>query len=157
MVKVTLKNGKEHDALNETVVYPSGNPNIRSRMEIHMAEDAMTAAEFETAFMDETATVEIKMQGIADADDPGLSLIHILAGSPSNIKSFSFSRLAIKASTFLAISFCSLILSPFRFFGAGFSSLEAISSSTVTPKYSAIFNLLASVGIDCFQRLATDF
>ena len=40
MVKVTLKNGKEHDALNETVVYPSGNPNIRSRMEIHMAEDA---------------------------------------------------------------------------------------------------------------------
>ena len=71
MLKVTLKNGNEYDALNETVVYPSGSPNIRSRMEIHMAEDAMTAAEFETAFMDETATVEIKMQGIADADDPG--------------------------------------------------------------------------------------
>lgn len=71
MVKVTLKNGKEYDALNETVVYPSGSPNVRSRMEIHMAEDAMTVAEFETAFMDETATVEIKMQGIADADDPG--------------------------------------------------------------------------------------
>ena len=71
MLKVTLKNGNEYDALNETVVYPSGSPNIRSRMEIHMAEDAMTAAEFETTFMNETATVEIKMQGIADADDPG--------------------------------------------------------------------------------------
>ena len=70
MVKVTLKNGKEHDALNETVVYPSGNPNIRSRMEIHMAEDAMTAAEFEAAFMDEAATAEIRLTKTTDEDDP---------------------------------------------------------------------------------------
>ncbi|KJF41172.1 hypothetical protein TQ39_02925 [Ruthenibacterium lactatiformans] len=71
MLIITLKNGRKYDALNETVVYPSGSPNVRSRMEIHMAEDTMTAAEFEAAFMDETATAEIKMQGIADADDPG--------------------------------------------------------------------------------------
>ena len=71
MLKVTLKNGNEYELLEDTTVYPSGSPNARSRMEIHMAEDALTAAEFETAFMDETATVEIKMQGIADADDPG--------------------------------------------------------------------------------------
>ena len=71
MLKVTLKNGNEYELLEDTTVYPSGSPNARSRMEIHMGEDAMTAAEFEAAFMDETATVEIKMQGIADADDPG--------------------------------------------------------------------------------------
>ena len=70
MLKVTLKNGNEYDALNETVIYPSGSPNIRSRMEIHMGEDAMTAAEFETAFMDEAATTEIRLTKTTDEDDP---------------------------------------------------------------------------------------
>lgn len=55
MLKVTLKNGNEYELLEDTTVYPSGSPNARSRMEIHMGEDAMTAAEFETAFMDEAA------------------------------------------------------------------------------------------------------
>ena len=49
MLKITLKNGKEYGALDGTAIYPSGSPNARSRMEIHMAEDAMTAAEFEAA------------------------------------------------------------------------------------------------------------
>ena len=39
-------------------------------MEIHMSEDAMTAAEFEAAFMDEAATEEIRLTRTADADDP---------------------------------------------------------------------------------------
>ena len=52
MLKITLKNGKRYDALDGTAIYPSGSPNARSRMEIHMGEDAMTAAEFEAAFMD---------------------------------------------------------------------------------------------------------
>lgn len=50
MLKVTLKNGNEYELLEDTTVYPSGSPNARSRMEIHMAEDAMTTAEFEAAF-----------------------------------------------------------------------------------------------------------
>ena len=70
MLIITLKNGRKYDALNEMVVYPSGSPNVRSRMEIHMAEDAMTAVEFEAAFMDETATEEIRLTRIADEDDP---------------------------------------------------------------------------------------
>ena len=42
MLKVTLKNGNEYELLEDTTVYPSGSPNARSRMEIHMGEDAMT-------------------------------------------------------------------------------------------------------------------
>ena len=58
MLKVTLKNGNEYELLEDTTVYPSGSPNARSRMEIHMGEDAMTTAEFEAAFMDEAATTD---------------------------------------------------------------------------------------------------
>ena len=70
MLKVTLKNGNEYELLEDTTVYPSGSPNARSRMEIHMSEDAMTAVEFEAAFMDEAATEEIRLTRTADADDP---------------------------------------------------------------------------------------
>ena len=70
MLKILLKNGKEYEVLDSTVVYPSGSPNARSRMEIHMDEDAMTAAEFEAAFMDEAATVEIRLTKMTDEDDP---------------------------------------------------------------------------------------
>ena len=70
MLKITLKNGKEYSALDGTAIYPSSSPNARSRMEIHMSEDAMTAAEFEAAFMDEAATEEIRLTRTADADDP---------------------------------------------------------------------------------------
>ena len=45
MLKVTLKNGNEYELLEDTTVYPSGSPNARSRMEIHMGEDAMTTAD----------------------------------------------------------------------------------------------------------------
>ena len=61
MLKVTLKNGNEYELLEDTTVYPSGSPNARSRMEIHMGEDAMTTAEFEAAFMDEAATAKIRL------------------------------------------------------------------------------------------------
>ena len=71
MLKVTLKNGNEYEVLNETVVYPSGNPNARSRMEIHMEEDAMTAAEFEATFMDEAATAEIRLTKTRDENSDG--------------------------------------------------------------------------------------
>lgn len=69
MLKVTLKNGNEYELLEDTTVYPSGSPNARSRMEIHMGEDAMTAAEFEAAFMDEAATAEIRITKTGDGGD----------------------------------------------------------------------------------------
>ena len=58
MLKITLKNGKRYDALDGTAIYPSGSPNARSRMEIHMSEDAMTAAEFEAAARIDCRTVK---------------------------------------------------------------------------------------------------
>ena len=76
MLKVTLKNGNEYELLEDTTVYPSGSPNARSRMEIHMVEDAMTAAEFEAAFstcvaafMDEAATAKIRLTKTTDEDN----------------------------------------------------------------------------------------
>ena len=61
MLKITLKNGKEYTALDSTAVYPSGNPNARSRMEIHLPEDAMPVDTFAAIFADENATSEIRM------------------------------------------------------------------------------------------------
>ena len=69
MLKILLKNGKEYEVLDSTVVYSSNNPNSRSSMEIHMAEDAMTAAEFEAAFMDEAATAKIRLTKTTDEDN----------------------------------------------------------------------------------------
>lgn len=69
MLKVTLKNGNEYELLEDTTVYPSGSPNARSRMEIHMGEDAMTTAEFEAAFMDESATDELRITKTGDGGD----------------------------------------------------------------------------------------
>ena len=61
MLKITLKNGKEYTALDSTAVYPSGNPSTRSRMEIHLPEDAMPVDMFAAIFADENATSEIRM------------------------------------------------------------------------------------------------
>lgn len=67
---ITLENGEEYEALENTAVYPSNSPSIRSRMEIHMDGDAMTTAEFEAAFMDEDATAKIRLTKTTDEDDP---------------------------------------------------------------------------------------
>ena len=70
MLKITLKNGKEYAALDSTAVYPSGNPNARSRMEIHLPEDAMPVDTFAAIFADEDATSEIRMTRTVDEDNP---------------------------------------------------------------------------------------
>ena len=38
---------KTYPACKETVIYPSGNAAVRNRLEIHLAEDAMSWADFE--------------------------------------------------------------------------------------------------------------
>ena len=63
------ENGNEYELVEDTTVYPSGSPNARSRMEIHMGEDAMTTAEFEAAFMDEAATAKIRLTKTTDEDN----------------------------------------------------------------------------------------
>lgn len=70
MLKITLKNGKEYTALDSTAVYPSGNPSTRSRMEIHLPENAMPVDTFAAIFADENATSEIRMTRTVDEDNP---------------------------------------------------------------------------------------
>ena len=70
MLKITLKNGKEYTALDSTAVYPSGNPNTRSRMEIHLPEDTMSVDTLAAIFADEEATSEIRMTRTVDEDNP---------------------------------------------------------------------------------------
>ena len=70
MLKITLKNGKEYAALDSTAVCPSGNPNTRSRMEIHLPEDTMSVDTLAAIFADEEATSEIRMTRTVDEDNP---------------------------------------------------------------------------------------
>lgn len=70
MLKITLKNGKEYAALDSTAVYPSGNPNTQSRMEIHLPEDTMSVDTLAAIFADEEATSEIRMTRTVDEDNP---------------------------------------------------------------------------------------
>lgn len=68
MIKVTLKNGKEYEVLEPTTVYPSGLPNIRSKMEIYIDESAMTLEALEKVFSDESVTDEIRITKTKDDD-----------------------------------------------------------------------------------------
>lgn len=61
MIKITLKNGKEYEVLDSTLVYPSGMSSVRNKMEIHLDESFMTLTELEKIFTDEKATDEIRV------------------------------------------------------------------------------------------------
>ena len=61
MIKITLKNGKEYEVLDSTLVYPSGMSGVRNKMEIHLDESSMTLTELEKIFTDEKATDEIRV------------------------------------------------------------------------------------------------
>lgn len=69
MLTLTLANGNEYEVLEETAVYPSGSPSLRSRMEVHMPPDAMALEQFAAAFSDEAATAELRLAKTVDADD----------------------------------------------------------------------------------------
>lgn len=51
----------EYEIHPDTTVYPSGNANVRSRMEVHMAEDAMTLADFEALMTDASKTGTVRI------------------------------------------------------------------------------------------------
>ncbi|MBR0341014.1 MAG: hypothetical protein IJH64_01940 [Oscillospiraceae bacterium] len=66
MLIATFLDGTQYEVLDNTTVYPSGSPMIRSHMELHMAEDAMTIEEFETLLSDENKTRTITFTMIND-------------------------------------------------------------------------------------------
>lgn len=61
MLKIKSKNGNEYEVLAQTAVYPSGSPDLRSRMEIHMAADAMGLEDFAALFGDAQQTAELHL------------------------------------------------------------------------------------------------
>lgn len=62
MLKIRLTDGAEYPVLENTAIYP-GASNVRSRFEIHMAQDAMSVGEFTALFTDESKTSEMHLVG----------------------------------------------------------------------------------------------
>jgi len=69
MIRVKLKNSDEYEALMQTAVYPSGSPALRSRMEIHMAADAMGLEDFAALFGDTQQTAELHLVNMETGSD----------------------------------------------------------------------------------------
>lgn len=62
MLKLTLADKSEYEVIKQgTAVYPSYSTTIRNRMEIHMKENAMTLAQLEKLFTDNTKTSSITL------------------------------------------------------------------------------------------------
>lgn len=59
MLKIIFNDKTEIEVLENTTVYPSGSSTSRSYAEIHLAEDAMSLADLETLFKDETKTASM--------------------------------------------------------------------------------------------------
>ena len=63
MALTIILGGREYAAHTDTTVYPSGNPGIRSRMEIHMPEGTMDLEDFALLMGDEAVTETIRLVG----------------------------------------------------------------------------------------------
>jgi len=68
-LKIKFKNGNEYEVLTQTAVYPSGSPALRSRMEIHMAADAMGIEAFAALFGDTRQTAELHLVNTETGSD----------------------------------------------------------------------------------------
>ena len=68
-LKIKLNNGDEYEALMQTAVYPSGSPALRSRMEIHMAADAMGLEAFAALFGNVQQTAELHLVNTETGSD----------------------------------------------------------------------------------------
>ena len=61
MLTIKFADNSEYAIHEDTTVYPSGNSTVRSRMEIHMAGDAMSLADFEALVTDAEKTETIRI------------------------------------------------------------------------------------------------
>jgi len=69
MIRIKLKNSDEYEVLTQTAIYPSGSPALRSRMEIHMAADAMGLEDFAALFGDAQQTAEMHLVNTETGSD----------------------------------------------------------------------------------------
>lgn len=69
---VTFADGTVRDILDSTTVYPSGDPNQRSYMTLHMAESSMTLDSFEALVNTESKTKRMTFHTVLEiTDDEG--------------------------------------------------------------------------------------
>lgn len=61
MLKLKFADNTEKEVLQDTVIYPSGSPSIRSRMEVHIAADAMSLPDFEALMSDPAKTGTLRL------------------------------------------------------------------------------------------------
>lgn len=59
MFKIKLANNNEYEVLQDTIVYPSNNPSIRSYMEIRIDPETMEKSQFESLLTNNELTKEI--------------------------------------------------------------------------------------------------
>ena len=69
MLTATFADGTQKTVLTDTTIYPTGSSMIRSHMELHMAEDAMTLEAFEEFLSDKEKTIKITLTMTDDAGD----------------------------------------------------------------------------------------
>ena len=69
MLKLKFADNTEREILQDTTIYPSGSSAVRSRMEIHMAEDAMSLTEFEAVMSDPKKTSALRLIETSIAED----------------------------------------------------------------------------------------
>ena len=79
MIKIKFADNSEIEVLANTAVYPSMSANNRSRMEIHLAENAMALDAFEALFSDETKTASIHLINTENGSDVTYSNYSIVA------------------------------------------------------------------------------
>lgn len=66
MKKINV-NGKEYEVCKETVIYPSGSPSIRNRLEIHMKEsDNLKYVDFEKLFSEDNIPETLRISEYSD-------------------------------------------------------------------------------------------
>ncbi len=66
MLEIIFNDGSSYEADNDTTVYPSGSSMVRSYMEIHLPENAMTIDAFERILHDENCTKRITLKSTND-------------------------------------------------------------------------------------------
>lgn len=79
MIKIKLADNSEIEVLANTAVYPSMSASNRSRMEIHLAENAMALDDFETLFSNEAKTASIHLINTENGSDVTYSNYSIVA------------------------------------------------------------------------------
>lgn len=67
MLKLQFADGTEYPVLETTAVYPSGSSAVRSRMEVHMAADAMPLEAFAALLSDAAKTQTLHLVKTAEA------------------------------------------------------------------------------------------